>query len=135
MMSSEFETLQKQIGEVRDLLKQLMQREVQTGIEEISLNRTARLLHLGSEKVIEFAESGRLKAMVDWDTNHNKRYRFRLSDIRAFQDARHQPAEAQIDVLDKLPTAAQLARNIFGQEEVCKRSSRDTKRTARRNLH
>jgi hypothetical protein len=72
--------------EQRKILTQLIDREAQHSIEEVSLNKASKLLKRGSESVIEDVKNGNLKARTYTDKNQNTRYRFRLADIRKFQE-------------------------------------------------
>ncbi|MBU0475283.1 MAG: hypothetical protein KKF62_14110 [Bacteroidetes bacterium] len=72
--------------EQRKILTQLVNREELHSIEEVSLNKASKLLKRGSESVIEDVKKGNLKARTYKDKNHNTRYRFRLADIRIFQE-------------------------------------------------
>lgn len=66
-------------------LDNILEEKVFESIEEISLNKAARLLHSGADKIIRAVNNGRLKAITYWDSKHRKRYRFRIADIREFQ--------------------------------------------------
>lgn len=54
-------------------------------IEEVSLNKACKLLHLGSDSVIHLVKTGKLDARIYRDSKRKIRYRFLLRAIKAFQ--------------------------------------------------
>jgi hypothetical protein len=79
------ETLYNELQEVKGMLRQLLYRDVEHSIEEISLNKAAKQLHLSSRTVIQLVKDNRLKARVYRDNNKKLRYRFKVADIHEFQ--------------------------------------------------
>lgn len=75
----------QKLNDIEKKLDQLLKKEVEHSIEEISLGKAAKLLHLGSETIIKYVESGKLKARTYRESKHRKRYRFRIADIKDFQ--------------------------------------------------
>ncbi len=63
----------------------LVRRDISASIEEISLNRASKTLHLGPQILLQHVERGELKARQYKDNDGKIRYRFRLSDIVEFQ--------------------------------------------------
>ncbi|MCL4539773.1 MAG: helix-turn-helix domain-containing protein [Bacteroidetes bacterium] len=110
MMTGEAEMLKREIAEVKDMIRGLAQKQVFDGIEEVSLSRAARMLHMGAAKIVKHVEQGRLKALTSRDSKHRKRYRFRLTDIREFQRSR----EAVQQEPSGFKAAQEIAHEIFG---------------------
>ena len=104
-----WEELQRQ----SKLLKKLIEKEEQYSIEEVSLNKASKLLKLGPNTVIDEVERGNLKARIYYDNKRRKRYRFRLADIREFQEA------YRYDVINDEPiefeSVEDIAKRIFGR--------------------
>jgi len=69
----------------RKILTQLIHREAEHSIEEVSLYRASKLLRKGPESIIQDVKCGNLNARIYKDKNHKTRYRFRVADIRKFQ--------------------------------------------------
>lgn len=94
------------------LLMKLIEKEEQFSIEEVSLNKASKLLKLGPNTVLDEVQKGNLKARVYHDTKRRKRYRFRLADIREFQEAEKfdhfNPQDLDIE------SAEDIAKRIFG---------------------
>jgi len=79
------EIIYKEQQEIKKMLRQLLHRDVEHSIEEISLNKAAKQLHLCSRTVIRLVKDNRLKARVYRDNNKKLRYRFKVADIHEFQ--------------------------------------------------
>ncbi len=94
------------------LIKKLLEKEEQFSIEEVSLNKASKLLKLGPVTVLDEVKKGSLKARIYFDSKRKKRYRFRLADIRAFQEAdkydHFNPQGFDIE------SAEDIAKRIFG---------------------
>lgn len=83
-------------------------------IEEVSLNKACKLLKLGSYSVIQLVKSGKLRARTYRDSKRKLRYRFRLVDIRSFQEKNkydHVSLHA-----DEVESAEEIAKRIFNQK-------------------
>lgn len=94
------------------LLNKLLEKENHFSIEEVSLSKAAKLLKLGSASVLEHVKRGNLKARVYRDSKHKLRYRFRLADIRAFQEAEKYDL-SNFNAMD-IESAEDIAKRIFG---------------------
>jgi hypothetical protein len=79
------ELMLKEIRILHHKVDMIVQKEAENNIEEISLCRACRLLHKGSETVLELVKNGQLKALTYVDTAGRTRYRFRMSDIHKYQ--------------------------------------------------
>ena len=99
-----------ELQEQKRILMRILDKEVQFSIEEISLNKASKLLHLGSKRIIEEVERGNLSAIIYYDKTGKKRYRFRIADIREFQKLSANPATVDED--DE--TVDELGKRIFG---------------------
>lgn len=84
--------LWQELQEVKTLLKSVAKEQIDNSIEEVSVNKAARLMRVGAAKVIEHIDSGELKARR-YTANGKTRYRIRVADIRAFQEEQKMKAE------------------------------------------
>lgn len=75
----------KKIELLERKLDELREEKVGESIEEISLNKAARLLRIGTDRLILAVENRHLKAIIYRDKERKKRYRFRVVDIREYQ--------------------------------------------------
>lgn len=91
-------------------LKRLREDEAEYNIEEISLNKASKLLHIGYDKLKRLAESGKIRAICYRDREKKKRYRFRLADIRDYQKKRQPNIEENFVGIE---TAEEIAKRIF----------------------
>lgn len=110
----------EELQEQKRMLKQILQKEVmENSIEEISLNKAARLLHLGPDKVLQFVKQGKLKARTYKDSTTKKtRYRFRVFDIKEFQqNGRYEHISLHAEEFE---TAEQIAERVFGKNKIKK---------------
>ncbi len=73
--------------DIEKALLSLRAEQIRYSIEEISLSRASKLLHLGQAKILSLVKSGKLKSRM-YVVDHKKRYRFKLADITEFQDSR-----------------------------------------------
>lgn len=80
-------------------------------IEEISLNRACKKLHLGSETIVHLVKTGKLQARTYRDSKRKIRYRFLLADIRKFQN--ENKYDSSSFHLEGIETAEQIANRIF----------------------
>jgi len=79
------ETLYNELQDVKGMLRQLLDRDIEHSIEEISLSKAAKQLHLSPNTVLKLVKDERLKARVYRDNNKKLRYRFKIADIHEFQ--------------------------------------------------
>ncbi len=98
---------------VESLLNKLLDTNVANSIEEVSLTKAAKLLHIGTEKLKDLVKHGRIKALKYKDKQNKTNYRFRISDIKAFQQ-NHEHEVINIDNLNVEP-AEDIANRIFGR--------------------
>lgn len=80
-------------------------------IEEISLNRASRRLHLGRDTIIHLVKTGKLKARTYRDSKRKIRYRFLISDIKQFQ--KENKYDTSLLQLEGIETAEEIAKRIF----------------------
>lgn len=73
--------------EMRRKLSKIEERELKGNIEEISLSRAKKLLHMSERSILEAVECGDLRAMK-YSSTKGTRLRFRLSDIHDYQQLR-----------------------------------------------
>lgn len=99
-------------------LKALKKEHVRESIEEISLNKAARLLHLGASTVTQLVERGQLKARV-YRVGHKKRYRFKIADITEFQESRSTDREPEPVVVE---TAEQIIARLVPKSKTRRRA-------------
>lgn len=85
MYQDQYNDLKKEILELKRLVVSLMEREVVGSIEEISLNKAVKKLHMGQEKILEAVRNKELAAMPYKDSKGKIRYRFKVSDINDYQ--------------------------------------------------
>ncbi len=100
----------KKLERVEKLLERLIRKDEEYSIEEISLNKASKLLHVGSKRIIEEVEKGNLNAIVYKDQKGKKRYRFRIANIREFQEATQ---EHVIELDENYETVEEMADRIF----------------------
>ncbi|MBI1939146.1 MAG: helix-turn-helix domain-containing protein [Ignavibacteriales bacterium] len=93
--------LEKKIEDIND-------RRNAEGIEEISLNKAAKLLHRHPSFVIQLVDKRKLRALKYRDKGE-VRYRFRLSDVRAYQEQRSVANEQEFE---PIPTSAEVLHNV-----------------------
>lgn len=88
--------LWNELQEVKDLLRKVVTRDAENNIEEISLYKASKLMHMNQNKIIKLVEENRLSARVqktkvkDPETGEIKiveRYRFRICDIHRYQNS------------------------------------------------
>lgn len=107
------EMIWNEVQATKKMVSELLERKTVESIEEISLHKAAKLLRLGSETVIRHVERRELKARAYRDKNRVKRYRFRIADIKEFQERQSTPVvfempefETDKEILDRLTRAA-----------------------------
>ena len=105
-----------ELQDVKKILKQIINKELSNSIEEVSLNKAAKLLNLGASSVISLVERGRLKARVYRDSNRKKRFRFRLADIREFQESKtYNPINYETVEVERAEDIAKRVFNLWTQ--------------------
>lgn len=107
------EQIYKEQQEIKKMLSELLQKNVEHSIEEISLSKTAKLLHLSTDSVTDLVKKGKLQARTYQDGNRRKRYRFRIADVREFQNEnKYDHISLHVDEKD-LESPEELANRIF----------------------
>lgn len=99
----EVKSLHKKIDEIRE-------EKIFEGIEEISQGKAAKLLHRGEASLLELVGTKQLKGMPYKTKGGEIRYRFRLSDIKAFQKSE---MEKIPEDLVEYESAESIAKRIF----------------------
>lgn len=79
----------EEILNIKNEIKQLKQRDIETSIEEYSLSKAAKLLRIGQSTLMSYVRDGKLKARV---VKNNKSrtgysYKFALREIYRFQNS------------------------------------------------
>lgn len=105
------EMIYNKLCKTEQILEQMLKENEQNSIEEISLNKAAKLLHKGTDWIIRQVQSGKLSAIKYRDKKHRTRYRFRISDIKNFQTSRIN----QIPVYSG-PTSEEICDSIFNNK-------------------
>jgi hypothetical protein len=81
--------ISEKLKDIENLLLKVLKKQADEEIEELSLTKTASLLHISSDTLKQYAHNGIIRAL-----NDNGKLKFRRSDIKEFQDSR------VMDVLD-----------------------------------
>lgn len=102
----------EELQEQKKLIMKIINKEAQFSIEEVSLAKAAKLLRIGQETVLKEVQRGNLKARVYRDNTRKKRYRFRLADIREFQETEKYDHVSLDEV--EVESIAQLRKRVFG---------------------
>ena len=79
-------------------------------IEEISLNKAAKILHRSTRFITYEVQAGRLKAIKYRDKSRRLRYRLRLSDIKEYQKTR-ETRDLKLEYSG--PTTEEICNSIF----------------------
>ena len=107
------EMLWNELQEQKKLIKKLLEKEAENSIEEISLSKAAKKLHLSSNTVIDLVKKGQLEARTYKDRKRKTRYRFKVSAIHNFQK------ETKYDHVsihaEEFESAEDMAKRIFGR--------------------
>lgn len=79
----------EEILNIKNEIKQLKQRDIETSIEEYSLSKAAKLLRIGQTTLMSYVKEGKLKARI---VKNNKSrtgysYKFALREIYRFQNS------------------------------------------------
>lgn len=77
--------LLEKIEGLERLVKEILKKEAVNSIEEISLSKAAKQLHLSANTIIDLVKRGQLEARTYKDKKRKTRYRFKLSAINNFQ--------------------------------------------------
>lgn len=109
LLESEKQIIER-LDRIERLLLQLLEAKLFDSIEELSLGKTCKLLHKGSESVIQLVKDGRLKAITYRDKNRIERFRFRVSDIREYQNSMVKITERKIEEME---TVDEMIDRIF----------------------
>jgi hypothetical protein len=91
-------------------LDELKEEKAGESIEEISLNKAAKLLRVGTDKIIRAVENRQLRAIPYRDAKRKKRYRFRVADIREYQRNRQTKT---VEDFEGIETAEEITKRIF----------------------
>lgn len=81
------EMIWNELQTIKKMMQSIIDKNEQFSIEEVSLNKACKLLHLGNPTIIELVKSGKLKARIYRDSKTKLRYRFLLKDISEFQNS------------------------------------------------
>jgi len=96
------------------MIKSLLDKNINYSIEEISLDRTRKLLRMNRSRVVDLVKKGKLKARIYRDSKRKIHYKFRVADIRTFQE------ENKYDHLslhaDGVESAEDIAKRIFNKK-------------------
>jgi len=101
-MSMLWQKLENIERELNRKLKKIEERELKTSIEECSLHKAKKLLHMSEGTLLDEVKAGNLRAMK-YTRNGVTRYRFRLSDIYDFQKARAEMVEEEFTMQAETP--------------------------------
>lgn len=84
-----FEMIYNELITIKKEINQLKQREIETSIEEYSLNKTAKLLRVGPATIMNYVNDGKLKARLirNKKSKTGYSYKFSLREIYRFQNA------------------------------------------------
>lgn len=95
--------LEKKIDEIHE-------EKFSESIMEKSLSWTAKHLGLGSETIIKYVNTGKLRARIYRDRDRKKHYRFRIVDIREFQKSNSTLTASQ---RSQIPSAEEIINEII----------------------
>lgn len=87
--------LLQKISDLERLMRMVLERDLKNSIEELSLHKTSKLLHVGRNKIIEAIETGELPARKEKHANSKNgiTYKIRKSDLYDWQERKHQHLE------------------------------------------
>ncbi len=115
IMSNAERLIIKKIEALERKLDDLREEKAGESIEEISLNRAAKLLRVGTDKVLAAVQNGQLRAITYRDKERKKRYRFRLADIREHQRNRQTHLAEDFEGIE---TTEETVKRIFGDKNA-----------------
>ena len=96
-------------------LDELKEEKAGESIEEISLNKAAKLMRVGTDKVLAAVQNGQLRAITYRDKERKKRYRFRVADIREYQRNRQTKT---VEDYEGMETTEDIVKRIFGDRNA-----------------
>lgn len=105
--------LLEKIEGLERLIKAILNKEAENSIEEISLSKAAKKLHLSPDTVVDLVKKGQLEARTYKDSDRKTRYRFIVADIKKFQKTNkydHITIHAE-----EYESAEDMAKRIFGR--------------------
>lgn len=101
--------------EIKNEVRDIRQKAIKSSIDEVSMSKVCRMLHLGPESVKREIRLNRLKARDYTDGQNKKRYRFKLSDVIEYQESRLSNHNEQVSIsVPRIETAEEIGRRIFG---------------------
>ncbi len=108
--------LWEKLNSLENTLKDIQAKHIAQSFEEVSLGKTAKMLKLGQDSVISLVNKGDLKARKYRDSKHKVRYRFRLADIKEYQESCFKvPVNYNtVEVEDAHSMALRLRKRIVG---------------------
>jgi len=95
-------------------LTKLKKRELEYEVEEFSINKTTKLLHVGSSKVLHWIKSGQLNARIECEKGKKPKYKIRVADIRSFQEE-NQYTKVPF-LAEDFETSEEIIKRIFKNE-------------------
>ncbi len=134
-MTEEYAKLKADIVRIEEKIDKLIESKAFEGVEEVSLNKAAKILHIGAETLKDMARKGIVRAMID-----GERYRFKLADIKAFQSSRERrpgftvtrtttpPAHG---ITYEVPSILDIAENAF-RDRMRREEEKGSQRIAKR---
>jgi hypothetical protein len=94
-------------------IRELREEKAVESIEEISIHKAAKLLHIGEAKLISMVECRKIKAISYRDHQRKKHYRFRISDIQEYQQ---KSSTSMNDEIAAGLSGEEIARRIFQKD-------------------
>jgi len=101
------------LNRIQNQLEMIQEQSLAESIEEISLRKTSKLLHIGADRIIRMVENGELKAIIQRN-NDRVNYRFRISDIREYQRAKMNCGTKK----PMIQSTDELIKEYFGKREL-----------------
>lgn len=108
-MTKAEQLLFQEIKSLHKKIDKLAHDKVYESIEEISLGKAAKLMHRGEAALVELVKKKKLRGMPYKTNSGETRYRFRLSDIKDFQNRAKEKHEEIVFV----ESAESIAKRIF----------------------
>lgn len=106
---SDLQILIEKISSLEKKIDRLSEDRTYESIEEISLGKAAKLLHRGETALIDLVKKKKLRGMPYKTSSGETRYRFRLSDIKDFQNRSAEKHEE----IEFVESAESIAKRIF----------------------
>lgn len=104
LILEKIESLERKLDDLRE-------EKAGESIEEISLHKASKLLKKNPNKIILAVENKQLRAITYRDKKKEKRYRFRVADIREYQRNRQTKL---LEDCEGIETSEEIAEKIFG---------------------